>query len=86
MATGNDNPIPTKPYTHYLRSTSVSDGGLAYLLLDRDARQFRLAAMKEGIAINFNGYSNPSAEVMRETVEVLRELVAKYDALNGGAK
>lgn len=54
----------------------------AFMLTDEDGQQFRAAVNKQGITINFNGYDNPSAEVMRETVEVMRELVARYDELD----
>lgn len=63
---------------HYRRGGN----GTSFLLTDEDGQQFRAVAVKSGIAVNFIGYSNPSAEVMLETVEVMRALVAKYDELN----
>lgn len=66
---------------HY-RQAPPSPNFVAFLLTDDDGQQFRAGVNAIGIVINFNGYSNPSAEVMRETVEVMRTLVAKFDELN----
>lgn len=85
MAQENDN-VQVASYK-YFESLTVGNGAIAgYICPESDGDSTAYIAFvlaPEGIAVNSPSFSNPPATVMRETVEVMRELVARFDTISG---
>lgn len=81
MAQDNGS-VKVLPYKHFEAGTPLNGAVLAYICYAVEGDGYlALVVDEKGIAVNGFDFVDPSAEVMCETVEVMRELVARFDAL-----